>query len=513
MDLLKKTYLAIGIFIAEFIISAIFSHFGKNLGIGEAQESVIELILGGVSIATAVFLVHGVLSAYGRIELVAERVNKLQSLCITNLGIATEEMAKGNLTFEIITGTEKINDPNRDPIGKLSGSVDDIIDRTKQSVASFERSRAIILKMIEETSFLTKEAKKGNIKIRGEEKSYTGDFKKLLSGMNNVLEAFSDPIDEASIVLKKIASKDLTAKMNGIYEGEFQSIKNSVNTCAENLDTGFHQVLINTEHVASASHQISQGSQQLAQVASEQASALEEINATLQEISYMTNQNASNAHEAKNLSGDAKNSAESGMQSMRRLTDAVEKIKDSSDSTAKIVKTIEEIAFQTNLLALNAAVEAARAGDAGKGFAVVAEEVRNLAMRSAEAARSTATLIEESVRNTYEGVTVNSEVLEKLEKINLMIDKVNIVVGEIAMTSDQQNQGVKQIGIALEQLNSVTQQAAANSEESASASEELSSQTQEVLGLISQYQLSKSNSRIPSNLNNGSFQSFEMFTN
>ena len=174
---------------------------------------------------------------------------------------------------------------------------------------------------------------------------------------------------------------------------------------------------------------------------------------------------------------------------MGRLSEAINKIKKSSDDTAKIVKTIEEIAFQTNLLALNAAVEAARAGDAGKGFAVVAEEVRNLAMRSAEAAKQTAFLIEESVSNTESGVSLNQEVLEKLSEINNQSEKVSVVIAEIAAASEQQTSGVDQITVAVEQMNSVTQQTAANSEESASAAEELSGQSQEMLNLIGKFNL------------------------
>jgi len=513
MDLLKKSYITVGIFVAEFIASVLLSHFGHQIGIEEDSETIIDVIMGIISLGACIFLVTSVLSDYKRILTVAERVEKLQSLCITNLGLANKALAVGDLEFNIVTGTEKLLDTKNDPIGKLSKSVDGIITQTQQSVADFEKSRAIIRKMIGETSDLTKEARRGNISVRGEHKNYDGGFRELVSGMNDVFAAFTEPINEASGVLKKIAEKDLTAKMDGKYEGKFDEIKTSVNLCAANLDQGFHQILMNTEQVTSASQQISEGSQLMAQASSEQASALEEISATLQEISSMTNQNATNAHEAKNLSGDTKTSAEAGVQSMRLLTEAIEKIKNSSDSTAKIVKTIEEIAFQTNLLALNAAVEAARAGDAGKGFAVVAEEVRNLAMRSAEAARSTATMIEESVRNTNEGVSVNSVVLEKLEEINLKIDKVNVVIGEIAMTSDQQNQGVRQIGSAVEQLNQVTQQTAANSEESASASEELSAQAEEVLSLISQYKLNGVNLNRTLNVSNNGFQSFGAYSN
>jgi methyl-accepting chemotaxis protein len=177
---------------------------------------------------------------------------------------------------------------------------------------------------------------------------------------------------------------------------------------------------------------------------------------------------------------------------MQKLSAAMDAIKKSADATAKIVKTIDEIAFQTNLLALNAAVEAARAGDAGKGFAVVAEEVRNLAMRSAEAAKNTANLIEESVRNADGGVQINEDVSRNLQEIRDQIKKVSDVMAEIAAASEQQSQGVDQITTAVEQMNTVTQQTAANAEESASAAQELSAQAEEMLGMVSHFKLTNS---------------------
>jgi methyl-accepting chemotaxis protein len=177
------------------------------------------------------------------------------------------------------------------------------------------------------------------------------------------------------------------------------------------------------------------------------------------------------------------------MESMKRLSDAINRIKASSDSTAKIVKTIDEIAFQTNLLALNAAVEAARAGDAGKGFAVVAEEVRNLAMRSAEAAKNTSNLIEESVSNAEQGVSINQEVLTNLREINAQVDKVSEVMAEIASASDQQSQGIGQITDGVDQVNHMTQRNAANSEESASSAVELDNLAHKMQKMVNTFEL------------------------
>lgn len=209
----------------------------------------------------------------------------------------------------------------------------------------------------------------------------------------------------------------------------------------------------------------------------------------------MTEQNAQNANQATKLATDARKAAEEGNESMKNMATAIDKIKVSSDETAKIVKTIDEIAFQTNLLALNAAVEAARAGDAGKGFAVVAEEVRNLAQRSAEAARNTADMINKSVENANGGVQISKEVGKQLKVIVEGIVKSTNLISEIDAASKEQAQGIEQINTAVAEMNKVTQQNAANSEESASASEELNSQAEELSAMISDFTLNSTKSK------------------
>ena len=241
-----------------------------------------------------------------------------------------------------------------------------------------------------------------------------------------------------------------------------------------------------SEQVASASGQVSAASQSLAEGATEQAAGLEETSSSLEEMSSMTKQNANNAQQANTLAAEAKKAANTGTESMGRMSQAIHDIQKSSDETAKIIKVIDEIAFQTNLLALNAAVEAARAGEAGKGFAVVAEEVRNLAMRSAEAAKNTARMIEESVKNSKNGVDIATEVGKVLQEIVQSVGKTTDLVSEIAAASQEQAQGIDQVNTAVAQMDKVTQQNAANAEESASASEELNAQAESMKEVVGQ---------------------------
>jgi len=264
------------------------------------------------------------------------------------------------------------------------------------------------------------------------------------------------------LVLSILISRGITRALNKVIEG----------------------LKLGAEQTASASNQVAQSSQQMAEGASQQASSLEEVSSSLEEMASMTRQNADNAGQANSMASQAAAAAEQGNAAMARMAEAINRIKTSSDQTAKIIKTIDEIAFQTNLLALNAAVEAARAGEAGKGFAVVAEEVRNLAQRSAEAAKNTSSLIEESQKNAENGVQVTDEVAKILSQIVTDVQKVNQLIGEVSTASKEQTQGIEQINTAVAQMDKVTQSNAANAEESASASEELSAQARELNEMV-----------------------------
>ena len=228
--------------------------------------------------------------------------------------------------------------------------------------------------------------------------------------------------------------------------------------------------------VSSASTQVSSSSQMLAEGSSEQAASLEETSASLEEINSMTKRNAEHAQNAKSLAQDTRTAAEQGNHQMDEMVAAMNAIQDSSGNISKIIKTIDEIAFQTNILALNAAVEAARAGEAGMGFAVVAEEVRNLAQRSAQAARETAEKIDDSINKSTAGVALSSRVADSLKHIATKAREVDALVGEIATASHEQTSGIGQVNVALSQMDKVTQSNASGAEETASAAAELTAQ-------------------------------------
>ncbi len=228
--------------------------------------------------------------------------------------------------------------------------------------------------------------------------------------------------------------------------------------------------------VSAASSQIAGTSQQLAEGATEQAASLEETSASLEEMSGMTRRNSDDANSAKSLAAQTRQAAETGATDMGEMTRSMDAIKASSDNIAKIIKTIDEIAFQTNLLALNAAVEAARAGEAGAGFAVVADEVRSLAQRSATAAKETEEKIQDAIAKSEHGVQISAKVSTGLREIVEKARQVDDLVGQIATASSEQSTGISQINTAVSQMDTVTQQTAAGAEESASASEELNAQ-------------------------------------
>lgn len=283
---------------------------------------------------------------------------------------------------------------------------------------------------------------------------------------------------------------DLTKRVDVNAQDEIGRVASSFNQFVQKIEDVVSQVKSAALQIDAGGAQIASASQTMAQGASEQASSLQQISASIEQMSGQTQQSSENARQANALSEESKKSADRGQNEMSLMNNAVNEIKQSSSEISKIIKVIDEIAFQTNLLALNAAVEAARAGEAGKGFAVVAEEVRNLAQRSAEAAKSTSAMIEESVKRSENGVQIAGRVGQALEEITVATNKVNTLLAEIASASAEQATGIGQVNQGVSQLDNVTQQNAGNSEELASSAEQLSSQVASLNELVGQFKVS-----------------------
>ena len=374
--------------------------------------------------------------------------------------------------------------------GNIQQEMRDLPGDQRMLSNSMNRIRANLRNLIHEMTKLVQGAVNGEINVRGNVKGFAGDFAKIIDGVNKTLEAFSDPMKDAMNVMEQIANKNLTERVTGHYKGEFGIFKENINSATKDLENALLQVDSAVYQIQGGSVEISNSSQNLASGTSQQASSLEEISASLEEMNELTKNVADNSAQAKNLSEQSLNSVLEGEKSMEEMNVSMEDINKSSIETAKIIKTIDEIAFQTNLLALNAAVEAAHAGEAGKGFAVVAEEVKNLALRSAEAAKSTAELIDTSTRNTDKGMKIVDEVTKSFTEIKHNFEKVNLIVNEISAASDEQAQGIDQINSGIVEMNNLTQKNAANAEEFSSAAEELNSQAAELKGMVDEFELS-----------------------
>jgi methyl-accepting chemotaxis protein len=329
----------------------------------------------------------------------------------------------------------------------------------------------------------------GRLATRADPSRHAGEFRSIIQGVNDTLDAVLAPVGEASRVLEKLAARDLTAHVSGDFRGDHARLQQAVNSTAEALHDALAQVAQAVGQVSSAASQIASSAQSVADGASEQASSLEETSSQLESMGAATRQAAESAERANAVARSARAAASDGATAMEQMEGAMGKIRASAEGTSQIIKDINEIAFQTNLLALNAAVEAARAGEAGRGFAVVADEVRSLALRAKEAATKTEELIRQSVKEATEGEATSKHVTRKLAEIVQGIGEVSDIVREVSASAKEQATGIEQVNAAVGQMDRVTQQNAASSEESSSAAAELSGQAQELAAMVGSFRL------------------------
>jgi methyl-accepting chemotaxis protein len=440
------------------------------------------------------FVTVGVSRIVGRrvalqVQEIAQRVGQLHDQSVKSLGSAIAGMAKGDLSRIVVTNIEPLPISTDDELGALARSVNGIVVQSQDTVAAFDQARTTIAALVDETRRLAIAGKHGELSERGNASRFEGSYREVVEGINDTLDAVVAPVYEAAAVLEQLSKRDLTMRVAGKYAGDHAMIQGAVNEALDKLSKALGAVATSAREVAVSSEEIGAASRELAHGAADQAAALEEVASSTRELAVMTKRNASNAAEGRALSEAARASTAEGVEEVRRLAAAIARIRTSAEDTAKIVKTIDEIAFQTNLLALNAAVEAARAGDSGRGFAVVADEVRNLAMRSADAARTSATLIAESVKSTEAGVAINNEVLARLSEIDQRVNRVGQVVGEIAIASDEQARGVELIDRTLDTMSRQTQEVAASADESERTAQGLGAQSQLLSELVGEFSL------------------------
>jgi methyl-accepting chemotaxis protein len=406
----------------------------------------------------------------GTLRQFAEEINLL-STRLAALQNGFIQIAKGDISF---LGEYR-------KIGRRSEN-----DRMMPAVIAMMQT---IQNLIDEVERISEAAINGDLKIRGDAGQFEGGYQQIVNEFNQSLAAIIEPLNETSEVLQEMATGNLNVQVSGNYKGDHALLAQAVNHTIDSFDEVLGEFYRASSQVASSAEQVSDSSQVLSQSASEQASTTEEITASITEIAAQTKQNAANANQANQLAITAKEQATAGNEQMQKMLVSMAEINESSANISKIIKVIDEIAFQTNILALNAAVEAARAGSHGKGFAVVAEEVRNLAARSANAAKETTALIEGSIQKVEVGSHIANETAASLDRIVDGVDKAADLVGDIAVASNEQASAIAQVNQGINQIAQVTQTNTATSEESAATSEELANQAETLKEMVQRFKL------------------------
>jgi len=461
------------------------------------------------------------------VEVVEEPVNYVSDYI--------EDMSKGSSLQKIVTKNESPSEYKDQMSNKsMTTYVNKFDGDFEKLINNLERVRGSIYEMLGQADVLTNKAQAGDLSHRADTSKLSGGWESIMSGFNTAIDTIVLPIEESAEVLGQMSRGDLKARVMGDYAGDhakiknatngmittltayieeidfvlsqmsegnlnvdvtqeyvgdFQQIKKSLVNIVDSFNMTFGEINTAADQVSDGSQEVSKSAQALSQGATEQAGSIQEITAAMTELGEKTKDNAESAGRARDLSLSAKSDAEVGNGHMQHMIEAMGNINESSTNISKIISVIDEIAFQTNILALNAAVEAARAGEHGKGFAVVAEEVRNLAARSANAAKETTVLIESSIEQVNEGTTIANNTADALNMIVEGVSNAADLVSTIADASNEQAASITQINQGIDEVSMVTQTNSATAEESAAASEEMSSQAMMLKDMIDRFEL------------------------
>ncbi len=355
---------------------------------------------------------------------------------------------------------------------------------------AFYISRLISKPLTDMVGYIRQAGETGNLKFRDDEWANCDRLSKGKDELGVAMKAFTQMMRKFVYygeVVTRISQKDLTVQVETL--GATDTFGTAITEMVDGLNDMFGEIGSSTLQVSTGAKEIADGSQILAQGSTEQAASVQQLSASVTDVSDKTKKNSEMAGKAAKLANTIKHNAEKGSEQMDEMMSAVKDINEAGQSISKVIKAIDDIAFQTNILALNAAVEAARAGEHGKGFAVVAEEVRNLASKSAEAAKDTDSMIQNSIEKAELGTRIAGDTASSLSEIVAGINENSQIVAEIARSSEEQSSAISQINTGIDQVAQVVQQNSATAEESAAISEEMSAQATVLEGMVSQLKL------------------------